>query len=138
MFAGDRINRTEDRSVLLGALRMPKGERLEVDGVDVVAQVHAVLDRMAAFADRVRGGQWTGHSGKRIRNVVSIGIGGSDLGPVMACEALRDFSERDMRFAFVSNVDGRPEEHTSELQSLMRNSYAVFCLTKKNKHESPS
>src|SRR3546814_19627116 len=106
MFAGERINRTEDRSVLHVALRMPKGERLEVDGVDVVAQVHAVLDRMAAFADRVRGGQWTGHSGKRIRNVVSIGIGGSDLGPVMACEALRDVSERDMRFAFVSNVDG--------------------------------
>src|SRR3546814_19974388 len=85
---------------------MPKGERLEVDGVDVVAQVHAVLDRMAAFAARVRGGQWTGHSGKRIRNVVRIGIGGSDLGPVMACEALRDFSDSDMRIAFVSNVDG--------------------------------
>ncbi|MFC3715530.1 glucose-6-phosphate isomerase [Luteimonas soli] len=106
MFAGERINRTEDRSVLHVALRMPKGERLEVDGVDVVAQVHEVLDRMAAFAERVRGGQWTGHSGKRIRNVVSIGIGGSDLGPVMAYEALRDFSRRDMHFAFVSNVDG--------------------------------
>src|SRR3546814_7712597 len=129
MFAGERINRTEDRSVLHVALRMPKDERLEVDGVDVVAQVHEVLDRMAAFADRVRGGQWTGHSGKRIRNVVSIGIGGSDLGPVMAYEALRDFSERDMHFGFVSNVDGtdfseaRSEEHTSELQSLMRISY---------------
>src|SRR3546814_13469782 len=85
---------------------MPKGERLEVDGVDVVAQVHEVLDRRAAFADRVRGGQWTGHSGKRIRNVVSIGIGGSDLGPVMAYEALRDYSRRDMTFRFVSNVDG--------------------------------
>src|SRR3546814_11292864 len=85
---------------------MPKGERLEVDGVDVVAQVHAVLDRMAAFADRVRGGQWTGHPGKRIRNVVSIGIGGSDLGPVMACEALRDFRDRDMPLAFASTVDG--------------------------------
>lgn len=106
MFAGERINRTEDRSVLHVALRMPKGERLEVDGVDVVAQVHEVLDRMAAFADRVRSGQWTGHSGKRIRNVVSIGIGGSDLGPVMAFEALRDFSRRDMHFGFVSNVDG--------------------------------
>src|SRR3546814_9504349 len=103
-----RINRTEDRSVLHVALRMPKDERLEVDGVDVVAQVHEVLDRMAAFADRVRGGQWTGHSGKRIRNMVSIGIGGSDLGPVMAYEALRDFSERDMH---------RSEEQTSELQS---------------------
>ena len=106
MFAGERINRTEDRSVLHVALRMPKGERLEVDGTDVVAQVHEVLDRMASFAERVRGGQWTGHSGKRIRNVVSIGIGGSDLGPVMAYEALRDFSRRDMHFAFVSNVDG--------------------------------
>ncbi|HVI59116.1 MAG TPA: glucose-6-phosphate isomerase [Luteimonas sp.] len=106
MFAGEHINRTEDRAVLHVALRMPKGERLEVDGVDVVAQVHEVLDRMAAFADRVRGGRWTGHSGKRIRNVVSIGIGGSDLGPVMACEALRDYSDRGMRFGFVSNVDG--------------------------------
>ncbi len=106
MFAGERINRTEDRAVLHVALRMPKGERLEVDGVDVVAQVHEVLDRMAAFADRVRGGQWTGHGGQRIRNVVSIGIGGSDLGPVMAYEALRDFSDRGLRFGFVSNVDG--------------------------------
>ncbi|MGY0559469.1 glucose-6-phosphate isomerase [Luteimonas sp. A277] len=106
MFAGERINRTEDRSVLHVALRMPKDERLEVDGVDVIAQVHEVLDRMAAFADRVRDGQWTGHSGQRIRNVVSIGIGGSDLGPVMAYEALRDFSTREIHFAFVSNVDG--------------------------------
>ncbi|MDN5781949.1 MAG: glucose-6-phosphate isomerase [Luteimonas sp.] len=106
MFSGEHINRTEDRSVLHVALRMPKGERLEVDGVDVVAQVHEVLDRMASFAERVRGGAWTGHSGKRIRNVISIGIGGSDLGPVMAYEALRDFSQRDMHFGFVSNVDG--------------------------------
>src|SRR5690606_8424160 len=106
MFAGARINRTEDRPVLHVALRMPKGGRLEVDGVDVVAQVHAVLDRMAAFSDRVRNGAWTGHSGKRMRNVISIGIGGSDLGPVMAYEALRDFSDRDMHFGFVSNVDG--------------------------------
>ena len=106
MFSGERINRTEDRSVLHVALRMPKGERLEVDGVDVVAQVHEVLDRMAAFSERIRSGAWTGHTGKRIRNVVSIGIGGSDLGPVMAYEALRDFSDRAMHFAFVSNVDG--------------------------------
>ena len=106
MFAGEHINRTEDRAVLHVALRMPKGTRLEVDGVDVVAQVHEVLDRMAAFSDRVRGGQWTGHSGRRIRNIVSIGIGGSDLGPVMAYEALRDFSDRGLRFGFVSNVDG--------------------------------
>ena len=106
MFAGAHINRTEDRPALHVALRMPRNSRLEVDGVDVVAQVHAVLDRMAAFADRVRDGQWTGHDGKRIRNVVSIGIGGSDLGPVMAYEALRAFSARDLHFAFVSNVDG--------------------------------
>ena len=106
MFAGAHINRTEDRPALHVALRMPKGSTLEVDGVDVVAQVHAVLDRMAAFSERVRSGQWTGHGGKRIRNVVSIGIGGSDLGPVMAYEALRAFSARQLHFAFVSNVDG--------------------------------
>ena len=106
MFAGAHINPTEDRPALHIALRMPKDARLEVDGVDVVAQVHAVLERMTAFADRVRNGQWTGHGGKRIRNVVSIGIGGSDLGPVMAYEALRAFSARDLHFAFVSNVDG--------------------------------
>ena len=105
MFRGDRINRTEDRSVLHVALRAPVGERIEVDGVDVVAQVHEVLDRMAAFAERVRSGDWTGHGGKRMRNVVSIGIGGSDLGPVMAYEALRDYSQRELTFRFVSNVD---------------------------------
>jgi glucose-6-phosphate isomerase len=105
MFRGDRINRTEDRSVLHAALRAPAGDRLEVDGVDVVAQVHEVLDRMAAFAERVRSGAWTGHGGKRMRNVVSIGIGGSDLGPVMAYEALRDYSQRELTFRFVSNVD---------------------------------
>ena len=106
MFAGAHVNRTEDRPALHVALRMPMGSRLEVDGVDVVSQVHAVLDRMAAFAERVRNGQWTGHGGKRIRNVISIGIGGSDLGPVMAYEALRAFSARDLHFVFVSNVDG--------------------------------
>jgi glucose-6-phosphate isomerase len=105
MFRGDRINRTEDRSVLHVALRAPAGERIEVDGVDVVVQVHEVLDRMAAFADRVRSGAWTGHGGKPMRNVVSIGIGGSDLGPVMAYEALRDCSQRELTFRFVSNVD---------------------------------
>jgi glucose-6-phosphate isomerase len=106
MFRGERINRTEDRAVLHVALRAPRGERIEVDGHDVVADVHAVLDRMAAFAERVRSGEWRGHSGKPIRNVISIGIGGSDLGPVMAYEALRDYSRRDMAFRFVSNVDG--------------------------------
>jgi glucose-6-phosphate isomerase len=105
MFRGDRINVSENRSVLHVALRMPRGSSLIVDGVDVVAEVHDVLDRMTAFADRVRSGEWKGHTGKRIRNVINIGIGGSDLGPVMAYEALRHYSKRDMTFRFVSNVD---------------------------------
>ncbi len=105
MFAGERINVSEDRSVLHVALRMPREASLFVDGVDVVAEVHAVLDRMAAFAERVRSGQWRGHTGRPIRNVVNIGIGGSDLGPVMAYEALRHYSERELTCRFVSNVD---------------------------------
>ena len=106
MFRGDRINATERRSVLHIALRASPGERIFADGRDVVPDVRAVLDRMAAFSARVRAGEWTGHGGKRIRNVVNIGIGGSDLGPVMAYEALRHYSQRDMVFRFVSNVDG--------------------------------
>jgi glucose-6-phosphate isomerase len=105
MFAGERINVSEHRSVLHVALRMPRDATLVVDGVDVVAEVHEVLDRMAAFAEEVRSGSWTGAGGRPIRNVVNIGIGGSDLGPVMAYEALRHFSRRDMTFRFVSNVD---------------------------------
>ncbi len=105
MFRGDRINVSENRSVLHAALRMPRGTSLVVDGVDVVANVHEVLDRMASFADRVRSGGWKGHTGKPIRNVVNIGIGGSDLGPVMAYEALRHYTRRDLTFRFVSNVD---------------------------------
>ena len=105
MFRGDRINVSENRSVLHVALRMPKGTSLVVDGVDVVAQVHEVLDRMTAFAQRIRSGEWKGYTGKAIRNVVNVGIGGSDLGPVMAYEALRHYSRRDMTFRFVSNVD---------------------------------
>jgi len=105
MFAGDRINVSENRSVLHVALRMPKGSSLVVDGVDVVAQVHEVLDRMSAFAERVRSGDWPGYTGKPIKNVVNVGIGGSDLGPVMAYEALRHYSRRDLTFRFVSNVD---------------------------------
>ncbi len=105
MFRGDRINVSENRSVLHVALRMPKGASLLVDGVDVVASVHEVLDRMASFSDRLRSGEWKGHTGKAIRNVINIGIGGSDLGPVMAYEALRHYSRRDMTFRFVSNVD---------------------------------
>ena len=106
MFRGDRINITENRSVLHVALRAPKSASIVVDGHDVVPQVHAVLERMAAFAAQVRSGQWKGHTGMRIRNVVNIGIGGSDLGPVMAYEALRHYSERSLTFRFVSNVDG--------------------------------
>jgi len=106
MFRGDKINATEQRAVLHVALRAPPSERIVADGRNVVPDVHAVLDRMTAFAGRVRNGEWTGHGGKRIRNVVNIGIGGSDLGPVMAYEALRHYSQRDMTFRFVSNVDG--------------------------------
>ena len=105
MFSGEHINVSEDRAVLHVALRMPRGTSLVVDGVDVVAEVHAVLDAMAAFAQRVRSGEWRGHTGKAIRNVVNVGIGGSDLGPVMAYDALRHYARRDMTFRFVSNVD---------------------------------
>ncbi|MGN6867278.1 MAG: glucose-6-phosphate isomerase [Solirubrobacteraceae bacterium] len=105
MFAGERINVSENRSVLHVALRMPRSASLIVDGVDVVKQVHEVLDRMSAFSERIRSGEWKGHTGKAIRNVVNIGIGGSDLGPVMAYEALRHYSDRDRTFRFVSNVD---------------------------------
>jgi len=106
MFRGDRINVTEHRAVLHVALRAPRAAHIEVDGENVVPDVHAVLDKMSAFAERVRGGAWLGFTGQRIRNVVNIGIGGSDLGPVMAYEALRHYSERSMTFRFVSNVDG--------------------------------
>jgi len=106
MFRGEKINVTENRAVLHVALRAPKGASIIVDGKNVVPEVHAVLDKMVDFANRVRSGQWKGHSGKRIRNVVNIGIGGSDLGPVMAYEALKYYSDRAMTFRFVSNVDG--------------------------------
>jgi glucose-6-phosphate isomerase len=106
MFRGDRINVTENRSVLHIALRAPRSQKIVVDGEDVVPLVHGVLDRMAAFAERIRSGEWLGHTGKRIRTVVNIGIGGSDLGPVMAYEALRHYAQRDLVCRFVSNVDG--------------------------------
>jgi len=106
MFRGDKINVTEQRAVLHVALRAPKGHSIVVDGENVVPQVHAVLEKMGDFANRVRSGQWTGYTGKRIRTVVNIGIGGSDLGPVMAYEALRHYSQRDLTFRFVSNIDG--------------------------------
>jgi glucose-6-phosphate isomerase len=105
MFSGQKINITEKRAVLHVALRAPKGQTITVDGEDVVPKVHEVLDRMSAFSDRVRSGEWKGHTGKRIRNVINIGIGGSDLGPVMAYEALKHYSDRAMTFRFVSNVD---------------------------------
>jgi glucose-6-phosphate isomerase len=106
MFRGEKINVTEDRAVLHVALRAPKGTSILVDGKNVVAEVHGVLDKMVDFAHRIRSGHWKGHTGKRIRNVVNIGIGGSDLGPVMAYEALKHYSDRTMTFRFVSNVDG--------------------------------
>src|SRR5215472_15261592 len=106
MFQGEKINVSEQRAVLHVALRAPRGASILVDGENVVPAVHAVLDRMADFSDRVRKGAWTGYTGKRIRNVVNIGIGGSDLGPVMAYEALKHYSDRAMTFRFVSNVDG--------------------------------
>ncbi|MFD4137899.1 glucose-6-phosphate isomerase [Streptomyces sp. NPDC058572] len=106
MFRGEKINTTENRAVLHTALRAPRDAVIEVDGENVVPAVHAVLDKMAAFSERIRSGEWTGHTGRRIRNVVNIGIGGSDLGPSMAYEVLRPFTERDLTFRFVSNVDG--------------------------------
>lgn len=106
MFRGEKINTTEDRAVLHTALRAPRGAVIEVDGENVVPGVHAVLDRMGAFSDKVRAGEWTGHTGKPIKNIVNIGIGGSDLGPAMAYEVLRSFTQRDLTLRFVSNVDG--------------------------------
>ena len=106
MFRGEKINITEKRAVLHVALRAPRGTKIEVDGKDVVADVHAVLDKMAGFSNRVRSGDWKGHTSKRIKNVINIGIGGSYLGPEMAYDALRDFSDRNMTLRFVANVDG--------------------------------
>jgi glucose-6-phosphate isomerase len=106
MFRGERINTTENRAVLHVALRAPRDVSIWVDGKDVVPEVHAVLDRMAAFAERVRSGDWKGHTGRRVRNVVNLGIGGSDLGPAMACEALAHYTDRNLSFRFVSNIDG--------------------------------
>ncbi len=118
MFTGVHINNTEDRAVLHTALRLPRGVSLVVDGIDVAADVHAVLDAMGAFAEKVRSGEWLGHTGRPIRNVVNIGIGGSDLGPVMAYQALRHVSARDLVFRFVSNVDGSDfVENTQDLDA---------------------
>src|SRR5438552_13208916 len=106
MFRGEKINVTENRAVLHVALRAPKGTSFAVDGKNVVPQVHAVLDKMEDFSNRIRSGAWKGHTGKRIRGIVNIGIGGSDLGPVMAYEALKHYSDRALTFRFVSNIDG--------------------------------
>lgn len=106
MFSGEKINATEDRAVLHTALRAPKDAVVEVEGRNVILEVHAVLDQMEAFSEKVRSGDWKGHTGKPIKNIVNIGIGGSDLGPVMACEALKAYSQRDLNTVFVSNVDG--------------------------------
>src|SRR5579875_405169 len=106
MFRGEKINITEDRAVLHVALRAPRGATINVDGQNVVPAVHEVLDRMAVYANRIRSGEWKGFTGKPIKNVINVGIGGSDLGPVMAYEALKHYSRRDMNFRFVSNVDG--------------------------------
>jgi glucose-6-phosphate isomerase len=128
MFRGDKINVTEKRAVLHVALRAPKGQSIVVDGEDVVPQVHAVLDKMADFSNRVRSGEWKGHTGKRIRNVINVGIGGSDLGPVMAYEALRHYSQRDITFRFVSNVDGTDfAEATRDLDA----AEALFVISSK-------
>src|SRR5438046_2797488 len=106
MFKGEKINLTENRAVLHTALRAPRGATIVVDGENVVPQVHAVLNKMADFSNRVRSGDWKGHTGKRIRNIINIGIGGSDLGPVMAYEALKHYSDRHLTFRYVSNIDG--------------------------------
>jgi len=128
MFGGDRINITENRSVLHVALRAPKGTSIVVDGKNVVPDVHAVLERMANFSSRVRTGEWTGHTGKRIRNVINIGIGGSDLGPVMAYEALKHYSERSMTFRFVSNIDS---SDIAEAQRDLDPSETLFIVSSK-------
>lgn len=118
MFRGDKINVTEKRAVLHVALRAPKGYSVLVDGEDVVPHVHAVLAKMADFSSRVRGGEWRGYTGKSIRNVINIGIGGSDLGPVMADEALRHYSQRNLTFRFVSNFDGSDIAEATRDQAL--------------------
>ena len=126
MFRGEKINITENRAVLHVALRAPKGASIVVDGENVVPQVHAVLDKMADFSNRVRSGVWKGYTGKRIRNVINVGIGGSDLGPVMAYEALRHYSERAMTFRFVSNVDGTDFAEAVHDLDPCRNSFRYF------------
>jgi glucose-6-phosphate isomerase len=126
MFRGEKINVTEKRAVLHVALRAPKGQSIIVDGEDVVPQVHTVLAKMADFSNRVRSGEWKGHTGKSIRNVINIGIGGSDLGPVMAYEALKHYSKRDLTFRFVSNVDSAPTSQKPLATSTPRKQYLLF------------
>lgn len=128
MFSGERINTTEDRSVLHAALRMPRGSTLDVEGEDVVAQVHEVADHAAAFVDKVRNKTWTGYTGKPIDTIVNIGIGGSDLGPLMVCEALKPWQQKDLSFHFVSNVDG---SHIAEVISSVDMQTTLFIIASK-------
>lgn len=128
MFAGERINSTEDRAVLHTALRLPKGEVLEVEGLDVVAQIHEVSDQAATFVDQVRSKQWTGYTGKPITDIVNIGIGGSDLGPLMVCEALKPWQQKDLAFHFVSNVDG---SHIAEVIKSVDMQSTLFIIASK-------
>ena len=128
MFSGEKINSTEDRSVLHTALRLPKGQTLEVDGEDVVAQIYAVSDHAAAFVDKVRSKQWTGYTGKPITDIVNIGIGGSDLGPLMVCEALKPWQQKDLNFHFVSNVDG---SHIAEVIKTVDMQTTLFIIASK-------
>ena len=128
MFTGEKINGTENRAVLHVALRAPKDAAIEVDGENVVPHVHKVLDQMAAFSDDVRSGEWRGFTGKKIRNIVNIGIGGSDLGPVMACEALKSYAQRDIHVQFVSNVDGT---HISETLRDLDPAETLFIIASK-------
>ena len=128
MFAGEAINETEGRAVLHTALRNPPDRPVFVNGKDVIPEVHAVLDAMSAFADRVRKGQWLGHTGKRIKYVVNIGIGGSDLGPAMACQALKPFAKRSLAMHFVSNIDGT---HLAETLREVKAEQTLFIVASK-------
>jgi hypothetical protein len=136
MFRGDKINVTEKRAVLHVALRAPRGQSIIVDGEDIVPHVHTVLAKMADFSSRVRGGAWKGHTGKPIRNVINIGIGGSDLGPVMAYEALRHYSQRDLTFRFVSNIDGTDFAEATRDLDAEETLFIVFLWVDKNIHDS--
>ena len=134
MFNGEKINITENRAVLHIALRAPKLATIMVDGKNVVPEVHAVLDKLASFANRIRSGEWKGFTGKRIRNIVNVGIGGSDLGPVMAYEALRSYSDRNLTFRFVSNVDGI--DFVEATVTILDPAGPLFIISSKDLHDA--